>query len=108
AANITYTQPLFPLQNPMISSLVFAGNNHTLDAAGHGRVLTLNLVQKLTLRDLTLTGGKTDVNDLAPNGGGLAFDCSDGVVCTWTLLNTVVRNNQAASGGGIDYRCGDG
>ncbi|MCX6050048.1 MAG: hypothetical protein NT075_33535 [Chloroflexi bacterium] len=105
ATDISYTQPLFPLQNPAITSLFFAGNHHTLDAAGHGRVLTLNLVQNLTLHNLTLTGGKTDANGLSPNGGGLSFNCSDGIDCHWTLLNTVVRNNQAASGGGIDYRC---
>jgi hypothetical protein len=103
AADIVYTQLMFSIGNPAITNLLIAGNDYTLDAQGHGRVLRLDNVQNLLLRDLTLTGGKTDVN-----GGGLAFDCSDGLLCTWTLLNTVVQKNQASSGGGIDYFCSPG
>ncbi|MCE7987714.1 MAG: hypothetical protein DYG89_41655 [Caldilinea sp. CFX5] len=108
AADITYTQPLFPLSNPALTSVVLAGNGHTLNAQGQGRVLTLEDVPALTLRDLTLTGGKANVQEPTGTGGGVAFDCTRDLACTWTLINTVVRNNQAEAGGGIDYFCSAG
>lgn len=110
-ADITYSQPMFRLANPALTTVVLAGNSHTLDARGHGRVLTLRDIPALTVRDLTLTGGKLTANTpFPPNGGGVAFDCTRDVLCQWTLHNTIIRNNQAVSGAGIDYSCdaGDG
>ncbi len=104
-SDILLTQPLPVLTNPTATEIVLEGNNHTLDANGTGRVLTIEQVQNLTLRNITLTGGQTDVNGLSPNGGGLSLVCGEDLDCNWTLLNTVVRNNQAAAGGGILYRC---
>lgn len=107
-ADIAYSQPMFQLKNPALTAVVIAGHGHMLDAQGHGRVLTLSSVPALTLRDLTLTGGKLSANAASPNGGGVAFDCARDVSCLWTLRNTVVRDNQADSGGGIDYYCSAG
>ena len=103
--DILLTQPLPVLTNRDATEILIEGNGHTLDAAGNGRVLSIELVQNLTLRNITLTGGQTDVNGLSPNGGGLSLVCGEDLDCNWTLLNTVVRNNQAAAGGGILYRC---
>ncbi|MFZ4656791.1 MAG: choice-of-anchor Q domain-containing protein [Caldilineaceae bacterium] len=109
-ADIAYSQPMFRLHNGVLTSVLVAGNGHTLDAQGHGRVLTLEDVQALTLRDLTLTGGKVVAPDpfSISSGGGIAFDCDRDVLCNWTLVNTIVRNNQADVGGGIDYSCNAG
>lgn len=109
-ADISYTQPISPISNLAITRLLIQGDQHTLDAQGHGRALTLVNVPNATLRDLTLTGGKVDSSDPTPNGGGLFLNCSNDQVdaessCTWTLRNTQVRNNQAEAGGGIAYRC---
>lgn len=109
-ADIVYSQPLPTLSNLAITNLAFMGNGHTLNAQAHGRVLTLDTIQKLTLRDLTLTGGLPDVNALERNGGGLYLTCSNEVSdqseCIWTLQHIVVTGNQANDGGGIAYYCG--
>ena len=107
-ADIAYSQPMFRLHNGLLTSVLVAGNGHTFDAQGHGRVLTLEDVQALTLRDLTLTGGNLSVDDLSANGGGVAFDCTRDLLCNWTLINTTIQDNQAESGGGIDYFCSPG
>jgi CSLREA domain-containing protein len=107
-ADIVYSQPMFRLNNPALTSVLIAGNEHMLDASGHGRVLTLHNVQALTLRDLALVGGDAQVNALYSDGGGIAFDCTRDVLCHWTLVNTLIRNNQADAGGGIDYSCAAG
>jgi CSLREA domain-containing protein len=107
-ADIAYSQPMFRLHNGVLTSVVVAGNGHTLDAQGHGRVLTLEDVQALTLRDLTLTGGSLSSDGSAANGGGVAFDCTRDLLCNWTLINTTIQDNQANAGGGIDYDCSPG
>lgn len=104
-ADIAYRQPMLPVRNPVITQLHFAGNGHTLDAQGHGRVLTLTNLQALTLHNLTLTGGQTDVNSNERDGGGVAFTCGDDLVCNWTVRNTTITDNHAYGGGGIDYYC---
>jgi hypothetical protein len=108
AADITYSQPMLPLRNPVVGTVVVNGQGHTLDAQGNGRVLTLTSIPNLTLRSLTLTGGKVGGADFPANGGGIAFDCEDDVLCNWTLINTTIQDNQAESGGGIDYFCSPG
>jgi hypothetical protein len=107
-ADIAYSQPMFRLHNGVLTAVVVAGNGHTLDAQGHGRVLTLEDVQALTLRDLTLTGGNLSGDGSAANGGGVAFDCTRDLLCNWTLINTTIQDNQANAGGGIDYDCSPG
>jgi CSLREA domain-containing protein len=107
-ADIVYSQPMLTLSNPALTTVMIAGNGHMLDASGHGRVLTLHNVQALTLRDLALVGGDAQVNALYSDGGGIAFDCTRDVLCHWTLVNTLIRNNQAGAGGGIDYSCAAG
>lgn len=104
-ADITYSQPMLPVRNPAITQLRVAGNGHTLDAQGHGRVLTLTNLQALTLHNLTLTGGQTDDNSNERDGGGVAFTCGEDLVCTWTVLHTTITDNHAYGGGGIDYYC---
>jgi len=104
-SDILLTQPLPVLTNRAATEVLIEGNGHALDAAGNGRVLSIESVQNLTLHNVTLTGGQTDVNGLSPNGGGLSLVCGEDLDCNWILLNTVVRNNQAAAGGGILYRC---
>lgn len=108
SADISYTQPLLPLRNPVVGTVLIDGKRHTLDARGNGRVLTLTTIPNLTLRNVTLTGGKVSATDTSPNGGGIAFDCDRDIRCNWTLVNTTVRDNQAEAGGGIDYYCSAG
>ncbi len=108
SADISFTQPLLPLHNPIVGAVLIEGKGHTLDARGNGRVLTLTTIPNLTLRNVTLTGGKVSAGDASPNGGGIAFDCDRDIRCNWTLINTTVRDNQAEAGGGIDYYCSAG
>jgi CSLREA domain-containing protein len=105
-ADIGLTQPLPTLSNSLVAQVTIDGNGHAIQANGLVRVLAVESVQNLLLRNLTLTGGNSTADDLAPNGGGLLLTCGEDVVCTFTLVNTVVEGNQAASGGGIAYYCG--
>ena len=103
-ADITYSEPLTSLVNPRLTQLTIEGNGHTLNAAGHGRVLVAAQLQALTLHQLTLTGGLGAAGE-ADNGGGLSLDCRDDLECHWRLTAVTVHNNQAIDGGGIHYRC---
>ncbi len=103
--DIVLTQPLPVLTNRDATEILIEGNGHTLDADGNSRVLAIVSVQNLTLHNIILAGGKTDVNSFSSDGGGLLLVCGEDIDCYWTLLNVVVRDNQANAGGGIHYRC---
>lgn len=103
--NILLTQPTALLTNPLATQVVIEGNGHTIDANGHGRVLTIELIQNLILRNITLMGGNATLDAQSTDGGGLSLVCGNDLDCNWSLLNTIVRDNQASEGGGINYRC---
>lgn len=107
AAEIALTQPSTPITNPLLDQLVIAGNNHTIDAQDHGRVLDVQSVKQLTMRDLTLRGGQvvSDVNGIEYWGGGLRYYCGEGQSCTGVLSNVTLVNNQAVEGGGVALYC---
>ncbi len=105
--DISLTQPSLVLTNSAATQITLEGNGHAVDANGHGRVLTVESIQNLTLHNLTLAGGNATTAPGSTDGGGLSLFCGQDVTCHWTLQNTVVRNNQANDGGGIDYFCGN-
>lgn len=104
--DIVLTQALPLLTAPFTDRIMIEGNGHILDAQGHGRVLTIDGVAKIDIRNLTLTGGDA----LSPEtegttGGAINYYCPYGFDCLLTLENAVVRNNQAEDGGALTYSC---
>ncbi|MDQ3249610.1 MAG: right-handed parallel beta-helix repeat-containing protein, partial [Chloroflexota bacterium] len=105
-ADITLTQPSTALSNPQAAQIVIEGNGHTLNANGHGRVLTLKLTQ-VVIRGLTLRGGRLPLDGERDDSGGgilLAASFRDGG-CGLTLLDSIVEDNEAPNGGGIANLC---
>ncbi len=104
--NISFTQPSPVLTNPAATEIVIEGNGYTLDANGHGRVLTVKLTHVL-IRNLTLRGGRLPLDGTRDDSGGgiqLAASFRDGG-CGLTLLDSIVEDNEAPNGGGIANLC---
>lgn len=106
AADITYTTPISPLQNAQLTRIAIKGNGHTLNAAGHGRVLVVAQFKEFSIHNLTLTGGVDTGSNEEADGGGISLLCEDDLVCLWQLEHVTLHHNQAANGGGLQYRCG--
>lgn len=111
-ADISLTRPLPLLTSPTVAAVTIAGNGHTIDAQGHGRVLAMHEI-KLDMRDLTLRGGRLPQTQdwTIPNDGGGIYATTPNIgfaieqSCALTLTNVVLTDNEAYSGGGLYYGC---
>lgn len=105
-ADITLTQPSTLLFNELATQIIVEGNGHTLNANGHGRVLTLFLTQ-VTIHDWTLRGGRLPLDNTRDNSGGgiqLLGDYGNGS-CGLTLIDSTLEDNEASTGGAIANLC---
>jgi hypothetical protein len=104
-------------------TLTIVGNGATIDAAGLDRVFDVLPGATLTLRDVMITGGRSDEDgaglrvagatlsirnstlygNLAEGDGGAIAISGNGMVA---LLNVTVSTNTAANSGGIDLASG--
>ncbi len=110
--NVSLTQPSTLLLNPEAAQIIIAGNGHTIDAQGHGRVIAL-YKSKVVMHDLTLRGGRLrQVQDWPnPNSGGGIYANTPNIgfatesSCALTLTNVLLTDNEAYEGGGLYYGC---
>ena len=105
--DIALTQPLPALNNLQASQVVIEGNGHTINAHGQGRILSITTTQ-VTVRNLTLRGGRSLTDDWFAAGGAIQLrgGHSDGG-CGLTLSGTTLEDNQAFAGGAIANLCDD-
>lgn len=106
-ADITLTQPLPALNNEQASQVVLEGNGYAINAQGQGRILSITTTQ-VTVRNLTLRGGRSLTDDWFAAGGAIQLygGRGDGG-CGLTLSGSTLEDNQAFAGGAIANLCDD-
>lgn len=107
---LTRPLPLLTSANPV--EVIMEGNGHTIDAQGHGRLLTIYR-GKVEMRHLTLRGGRLPQvqNWESPNDGGALYVTApregfgSDPSCGLTLTNVILTDNEAYAGGALYYGC---